>query len=96
MLNHGEAEITRPNLGNLNPIYERKLDNLDVHQVKGRRKVSRDGEGGKGCWQKYPERGEMRVPTVEGQGGAQGERDVRRGDGVSETDGYVSFSRFHA
>ena len=29
------------------------------------------------------------------EGGAQGERDVRRGDGVSETDGYVSiFSRF--
>ena len=37
----------------------------------------RDGEGGKGCRHKHPERGEVRVPTVEGEGGAQGERDVR-------------------
>ena len=27
---------------------------------------------------KYPERGEMRVPTVEGEGDAQGELDLRR------------------
>ena len=42
-MNHGVAEIRRLNLGNLNPIYERELDKLDVHQVKGRRKVSRTG-----------------------------------------------------
>ena len=41
---------------------------LDVHRVKGRWNVCRDGEGGKGCRHKYPERGEMRVPTVEGEG----------------------------
>ena len=67
------AEIKRMNLGNLNPIYERELNELVVHQVKGRRNV-----WSKGCRHKYPERGEMRVPTVEGEGGAQGERDVRR------------------
>ena len=48
------AEIKRLNLGNLNPVYERELDNLDVHQVKGRRKLSKGGEGGKGCRHKYP------------------------------------------
>ena len=52
-----------------------ELNKLDVLQAKGRRNVSRDGEGGKGCRHKYPERGEMRVPTVEGEGGAQGERE---------------------
>ena len=30
--------------------------------------MSRDGEGGKGCRHKYPERGEVRVPSVEGEG----------------------------
>ena len=40
------VKIKRLNLGNLNPIYERELIKLDVHQVKGRRNVSRDGEGG--------------------------------------------------
>ena len=41
------AEIKRLNLGNLNPIYKMELNKLDVRQVKGRRNVSRDGEGGK-------------------------------------------------
>ena len=53
LLNHGVAGIKRLNLGNLNHIYERELNKLDVRQVKkGRRNVSRDGEGGKGCRQK--------------------------------------------
>ena len=42
------AEIKRLDLGNLNPIYERKLNKTDVHQVKGRWNVCRDGKGGKG------------------------------------------------
>ena len=70
--------MKRLNLGNVNAIYGRVRNKLVIHQVKGRRNVSRCGEGGKGCRHKYPERGEMRVPTVEGEGGAQGERDVRR------------------
>ena len=37
-------------LGNLNPIYEREIKKLDVHQVKGRWNVSKEGDGGKGCW----------------------------------------------
>ena len=37
--------------------------------------MCRDGEGRKGCRHKYPERGEVRVPIVEGEGGAQGERE---------------------
>ena len=53
------AEIKRLDLCNLKPIYERELNKLDVHQVKGKRNVSRDGEGGKGCRHKYPERGEI-------------------------------------
>ena len=71
------AEIKRLNLGHLNPVFEMERNKPDVHQVKGRRNVnvSRDGEGGKGCRHRYPERGEMRVPTVEGEGGAQGERE---------------------
>ena len=43
--------MKRLNLGDLNPIYERELNKLDVCQVKGRRNVSRDGEGGR---HKYP------------------------------------------
>ena len=43
------AEGKSLNLGNLNPICERELTKLDVHQVKGRKNVCRDGEGGKGC-----------------------------------------------
>ena len=35
-MNHGVAEIKRLNLGNLNPIYERELTKLDVHQEEGR------------------------------------------------------------
>jgi len=42
------AERKRLDLGNLNPIYERELNKLDVHQVKGRW-ISKDREGGKGC-----------------------------------------------
>ena len=57
------AEMKRLDLGNLNPILE--LNKLDVHQVKWRWNVCRDGEGGKGCRHKYSERGEVRVPTVE-------------------------------
>ena len=33
--------------------------------------MTRDGEGSIGCRHKYPERSEMRVPTVEGEGVAQ-------------------------
>ena len=77
-MNHGVAEIKTLDLGNLIPIYERELNKLDVRQVNGSRNVSRNGEGGKGCRHKYPERDEMHVLTVEGKGGAQGERDVRR------------------
>ena len=40
-------------------------------EVQGRRKVSREGKGDKACRHKYLERGEMRVPTAEGGGGAQ-------------------------
>ena len=40
------AERKKMDLGNLNRIYERELNQLDVHQVKGRWNVSRDGEGG--------------------------------------------------
>ena len=43
------AERKTPNLGNLNPIYERELNKLDVHQVKG-------GEG--------IERGQWRVGPI--------------------------------
>jgi hypothetical protein len=32
LLNHGVADIKRLNLGNLNPIYERELTKLEVHQ----------------------------------------------------------------
>ena len=60
LLNHGVAEIKRLNLGNLNPIYEMELNKLDVRQVKGRRNVSRDGEGCKGCRHKYLLPGEGR------------------------------------
>ena len=43
------AKIKRLDLGNLNPIYEREVNKLDVLQVKGRWNVSRDGEGCNGC-----------------------------------------------
>ena len=43
------AERKRLKLGNLNPIFERELTKLEVHQVKGRWNVSKDGEGRKGC-----------------------------------------------
>jgi hypothetical protein len=32
LLSHGVAERKRLNLGNLNPIYEKELTKLDVHQ----------------------------------------------------------------
>ena len=37
--------------------------------------MSNDGEVGKGCRQKYPLKEEMHEPTVEGEGGARGERE---------------------
>ena len=43
------AERKRLNLGNLNPIYERELTKLDIHQEEGRWNVCKDGEGRKGC-----------------------------------------------
>ena len=49
LLSHGVAERKRLNLGNLNPIYERDLTKLDVHQMKGRWNVSKDGAWRKGC-----------------------------------------------
>ena len=51
-MHHGVADIKRPDLGNLNSIYETELNKLDVHHVKGRWNVSRYGEGGEGCWHK--------------------------------------------
>ena len=49
LLNHGVAERKRLNLGNLNPIYERELTKLDVHQGEGWWNVSKDGAGRRGC-----------------------------------------------
>ena len=45
LLSHCVAERKRLNLGNLNPIYERELNKLDVHQVKGM--CLRTGRGAK-------------------------------------------------
>ena len=39
------AEIKNLDLGNLNPIYDRELNKTDVHKMKGRWNVSKDGEG---------------------------------------------------
>ena len=86
------AERKRLHLGNLNPIYARKLNKLDVHQVKGRWNLSRDGEGGNACWHKSQERGGMSVPTVEGEGVAQGDRDVQQGRHCRTWQPYVSRS----
>ena len=72
---HGVAERKRLDLGNLNPIYERVFYQLGVRQAKGRWNVSRDGQGGKGCRHKYPVKDEMHEATVEGEGGARGERE---------------------
>ena len=36
LLNHGVADTKRLNLGNLNPIYERELIKLELHQGEGR------------------------------------------------------------
>ena len=36
LLNHGVAHTKRLNLGNLNPIYERELTKLELHQGEGR------------------------------------------------------------
>ena len=60
-------------LGNLNPIYERDRNKLDVRQVKGRWDVSRGGEGGKGCRHKFPVKDEMHEPAVKGKGDTRGE-----------------------
>ena len=51
-MSHGVAEIKRLNLGNLNPVYERELTKLDVHQEEGRWNVSKDGVGRRECRQK--------------------------------------------
>ena len=40
--------------------------------------MSKYGEGGKGCRHQYPEEDEKHEPTVEGEGVAQGEHDVRQ------------------
>ena len=39
LLNHGVADTKRLNLGNLNPIYERELTKLELHQGEGRWKM---------------------------------------------------------
>ena len=49
LLSHGVAEGKSLHLGNLNPIYERELTMLDVHQGEGRWNVSKDGSRRKGC-----------------------------------------------
>ena len=41
------TERKRLDLGNSNPIYEKELIKLDVHQVKGRWNVSRTGKEAK-------------------------------------------------
>ena len=43
LLCHSVAEIKRLDLGSLNPIYERELDKLDVHQRTERWNVFKDG-----------------------------------------------------
>ena len=51
-MNHGAADIKRLNLGrnpNLNPIYERELTKLEVHQGDGRWNVSKYGARRRGC-----------------------------------------------
>ena len=58
------AEIKGLDLGNLNPIYERGLTQLDVHQEKGRWNVSKDGAGRKGCQHKDPDWGEIHEPCA--------------------------------
>ena len=49
LLNHGVADTKRLNLGNLNPIYERELTKLELHQGEGRWSVSKNGARGRGC-----------------------------------------------
>jgi hypothetical protein len=49
LLNHGVAYIKRLNLGNLNPIYERELTKLELHQGEGKWNVSKYGARGRGC-----------------------------------------------
>ena len=49
LLIHGVADTKRLNLGNPNPIYERELTKLDVHQEEGRWNVSKDGVGRREC-----------------------------------------------
>ena len=39
------GERKRLNLGNLNPIYERELTKLELHQEEGRWNVFKDGAG---------------------------------------------------
>ena len=46
LLNHGVADTKRLNLGNLNPIYERELTKLELHQGEGRWIVSKNGARG--------------------------------------------------
>ena len=43
LLNHGVADTKRLNRGNLNPIYERELTKLELHQGEGRWIVSKNG-----------------------------------------------------
>jgi hypothetical protein len=49
LLNHGVANTKRLNLGNLNPIYERELTKLELHQGEGRWSVSKNGARRRGC-----------------------------------------------
>ena len=48
-MNQCVADIKRLNLGNLNPIYERELTKLDVHQGEGRWDMSKYGARRRGC-----------------------------------------------
>ena len=52
LLNHGVADIKRLNLGNLNPIFERELTKLELHQGEGRWNVSKNRARRRGCWHK--------------------------------------------
>ena len=66
-MNHSVAEIKRF-------IYERELNKPDVLKIRGRSKVSKSWDGGRGCRDKE-EDGES---IVGDEGDAQGEHGVRR------------------
>ena len=71
------AEVKKLYLGNLNPIYERELDKLDVHQVRGRRNVLETGREAKDVGMSIG-RGERCACPLSVSRGRGGELDARR------------------